>query len=75
MIGTGTVARVDELSTSADAPVPRPVVRIPIGDPARLAALKGPQHLRLQLHHKGVPVGKVDLDRPITPQTRRWDAP
>ena len=55
---------MDELSTSADAPAPRPVVRIPIGDPARLAALKGPQHLRLQLHHKGVPVGKVDLDRP-----------
>ena len=38
--------------------------RVPIGEPARLRALKGPARLRLQLHHRGAPFGKVDLDRP-----------
>ena len=58
------VVRVDKLSTSTDALAPRPVFRVPMGDPARLRALEGPARIRLQLHHQGVPVGKVDLDRP-----------
>jgi peptidoglycan/xylan/chitin deacetylase (PgdA/CDA1 family)/SAM-dependent methyltransferase len=47
-----------------DALGPRQAIRASLSDPTRLQELRGPARIRLQLHHRGVSVGKVDLDRP-----------